>query len=243
MSYVDKYNIGFKDIQGNDLKLTIQEDGYTGTVSNLITGGEPIEITHAGEGVRKYEKYTFGSKLRLNLYNLTQNQYLEFLNTNDRQFKFKLEQKKASIEKYTGSFKINSLASSPYQESFTDVSPSGCRLEFTKNADGTTNNSWLKLRIKIGGAIKATYEPNMYSGRIIEGTEALNALIANLIDVDSSYEGADTDDNDLNDRIIKSGSTSFTDAWIVEREEDGAWVEGLSSGDSGNFGGGYVGDN
>src|SRR6056297_265966 len=129
MSYADKYYFNFKDFEGNSKKLTIQEDGYAGSTSILTGSGDPVVLTYSGEGTKKYEKYTFGSKLTFSLYNESTDQYNEFLNTDDRQYKFILEETQSSATKYTGSLQINSLSSQPYTDSYALIDPTYCNLE------------------------------------------------------------------------------------------------------------------
>lgn len=89
MAYNTKYRLEFDTIKGRSIKLDIEEDGFAGSVTNLIAAGEiPVEITYpSGEfdkmtGIRE-------SKVRIKVLS-TNIDTTDFLITSDTQYKVKI---------------------------------------------------------------------------------------------------------------------------------------------------------
>ncbi|MFN9114602.1 MAG: hypothetical protein ACK5XN_31455, partial [Bacteroidota bacterium] len=89
MAYNTKYRIEFDTIKGRSIKVDIEENGFGGTVTNLIALGDtPIEINYSnGEfdkmcGIRE-------SKIRIKVLS-TNVDISDFLITSDTQYKVKI---------------------------------------------------------------------------------------------------------------------------------------------------------
>ncbi|MCF8218787.1 MAG: hypothetical protein K9J21_07370 [Bacteroidales bacterium] len=211
MAYGDKYYLKYKDIKGNPLKLVIQKDGYSGATSYLTGSGVPVTLEYSGEDTNKYDRNTFGSRLVAEIWELTQDQYSEFQNADDRQFKFILKGATGSTTKYTGYFEITSLSSTVRHYSYLELDG------FITYDNIKITDDYPKVRIKIGGVVKATYSPYTNSNTNISGESVLNTLIGKLNDNDSTFEGEDTSGNDLLDKIIKNDSFVFGSETNFER--------------------------
>ena len=55
MAYGSKYYLDFYDRFDNQIKVYIQQDGYTGAVIDVTGGGVPLKIHWLGEGSDKYK--------------------------------------------------------------------------------------------------------------------------------------------------------------------------------------------
>lgn len=85
MAYGEKYRLFFDDVDGRQYKLDILQKDYTGAVSNLIGGADPVQI----EWVADEDIYNpiIGSRCKLDLYVTDNNVYDEFFKGDERTYK------------------------------------------------------------------------------------------------------------------------------------------------------------
>ena len=248
MSYNKKYDFSFADVEAQDnYIIDIMQDAFTGSVTNIsFAKSEPITISYAGEEKKKYDKLVFGSKATLKLQGRSVNQFDEFLQVNERDYRVDLNKEGVSETKYVGSFEVTSIGTTPKRASYVD--PVG-DFELTYQKP-TLENQYpcyhQKIRMLIGGVEKVYYEPdNIMNVGDIPSKEVLDTMIAKLKNNDSSYSSKDTDTDSLEDRIIKTDNYSFNDSLVIEKYYE--VCENTSTGFyeefNGNFGDSYGGDN
>jgi hypothetical protein len=86
MAYNTKYRIEFDTIKGRSVKVDIEEDGFSGSVTNIIASGEtPLEINYPNG---EFDKMTGirESKIRIKVLS-TNVDISDFLITSDTQYK------------------------------------------------------------------------------------------------------------------------------------------------------------
>jgi hypothetical protein len=89
MAYGAKYRIEFKDFYDNDIKVDLLKDGYSGSVTSVTPTDDPLKIEWRGERSDLF-KPVRGGLATLNVYAQTTDQFSEFFNATEKQFKMEV---------------------------------------------------------------------------------------------------------------------------------------------------------
>ncbi len=194
MDWKTKYKISFINIQGIVYYVLIQKDGYTGNIINMISSKTPVIITYAGEGKGLYEQHTFGSKLDLSIISTVLEEYGEFLEITDKEYKVVLMSPGSDTSmEYNASLEFlpeSSSDESPFTYTHANQRPyinfqsiiNDCRLGWDSNYP--YNEQYRKLRINFNDGIiyeidaGYTYGPgDNVAINHMTGSDALFALL------------------------------------------------------------------
>ena len=93
MAYGVKYRLTFSDVLGNDKKLEILKDGYTGSVLDIEASNNPVVVTW--ENDNDFYNPIIGSNCTINLKVTDDTQYDDFYKFNEKEYLVKVFYKDA----------------------------------------------------------------------------------------------------------------------------------------------------
>ena len=90
MSYASKYKASFEDIDGNDIEVYIQKEGYSGSIENLIAAADPLTIEWPSVRGNIFNPVR-GAVARLTVWADTNNKFSEFFDAYDKEYKIVID--------------------------------------------------------------------------------------------------------------------------------------------------------
>lgn len=92
MAYAVKFRLDFDDVLGNDKRIEILQDGYTGgTVYDLIGTNDPVSITWDQDD--NFYDSIIGSTCQINLFVTDTTNYDDFYDADEREYKIRISYK------------------------------------------------------------------------------------------------------------------------------------------------------
>ena len=91
MAYGVKFRLEFSDVLGNGKKIEILQDGYTGSVLDLVGTDDPLEITWDQDD--NFYNPIIGSTCQINLFVTDDTNYDDFYDADEREYKIKISYK------------------------------------------------------------------------------------------------------------------------------------------------------